>query len=357
VYDMLLDAKGKLSSKDPGQKAMIDALDPRIDALVDCVQSVPNTGDLEAADVAAIDKAVGAAVSTFTAHSNTLAANVKSGAAKISLKRSVAEDAAADKLHAMYMGATTTDEQSGESLAIAKKAYGLIKTINENAVTVAKLWGEPWALALKNPTPVEFAETYLEPIGKAFGYIDTAQDALETLISVVKNPGKGDLKSITALKAGLGAISVASTFLEAVPVVGQLWDGFYRPAAESCFNYIAKQMMLESNQAKDIALLEWMKQPHAAGVAPKIDPTVVKYFPGGQPVLDVLFAAVNGASPTVTTAARAFLMSEKSWLNNGLGEGNKLDDAMSPDELNSWVRFNGDMVWAALYGSLPKTLS
>ncbi len=357
VYDMLLDAKGKLDATDASQAAMADALDPHIDALVGCVKAIPKDGDLEAGDIATINKAVSAAVSTFDAHAVALGAKVKAAAAKLAAERSVIEDAAAEKLHAMYTAGTTTDEKSGETVAMAKKAYGLIKSINGNAVTIASLWGEPWALALKHPTPVTFASTYLKPVGTAFKYLDTATDALSTLIGLVKNPGKGDLQAIASLKVGLAAVSVASTFLKAVPVVGSLWGQFYRPAAEHCFQYIAKQMSMESSQGKEVALLEWMKQPRQPGVAPKIDPTVVKYFPGGQPVLDALYAAVNGGAPVITSSARASLMAEKSWFNNGLGAGNTLEDEMSDTKLRSWVQFNGDMVWSALYGSMPKSLS
>ncbi len=358
IYDMLLDAKTKLDSKDAAQAAMVAALDPQIDALVTCIKTIPSKDDLDAQDLVTIKNAVPSAIAVFDAHAQALAAKAKAGTKKLKAQHLVAEAAAAEKLHAMYMAGEQTDEKSGKTVEFMKAAFEQVASINDKIVELAETWGEADAFSVI-PTPVEFVGTYLKPIGTAVTYATTAYDVLSALCKVIGTPAQGDLANAEAFKLGLVGITAATSILSAVPVVGPLITGFYVPAAEHCLDYLKKQMNAESSQAAELQLFDWMKEQgkKAPGVTPTIDPKYAKSFPGGQVVLDVMFPIVNHRSPAITPAARTYFMDNKSWFNNGLGAGNKLVDDMAADAVLSWLKFNSDMVWAALYGSLPKTLS
>ena len=147
--------------------------------------------------------------------------------------------------------------------------------------------------------------------------------------------------------------------LKAVPLVGDLWGKWYGPAFKSALQGIKKIYDAEQKKGRDLQLLEWMKKPRDNDQTPKIDKALMEFFPGGQPVLDVMYPLANGRGDAVVVpkGVAAFFMDRKSWFDKGLGKGNKLADSEGDTmKIGSWLRFNSDMAWAALYGSLPHAL-
>jgi hypothetical protein len=116
---------------------------------------------------------------------------------------------------------------------------------------------------------------------------------------------------------------------------------------------------------RDFAHLDW-GEARSRGIAPRIPEGGTSFFPGGQPVLDFVFAVMIGGSPAVTPVVEQFFLQHLELFNAGRGRGSELEATGSHwynpaswlDEdhipgLLGWVQTHRSQVWAMLYGNIP----
>jgi hypothetical protein len=192
-----------------------------------------------------------------------------------------------------------------------------------------------------------------------------------TTLTGIDNQAAGEAQnSLNQFEAGLNAIDVAMSFASGIPLIGTLWSRYYYPVARACIRMLRVIARMEDVQGRQLSLVEWMGQPRPAGRPPTIPEGLRRFFPGGQPVLDFMYAVVNDMNPVVTPAVDRFFASHTNLLNAGLRRGSRLETEGSrwynpfswgeeerTTNLLEFVQAQSDSVWSMLYGSLPHSLS
>jgi hypothetical protein len=113
-----------------------------------------------------------------------------------------------------------------------------------------------------------------------------------------------------------------------------------------------------------------MHNARGDGLAPTIPDFDLQYFPGGQSMLDYMWAIMHDGDPVPVGTVRDYFLTHRSLFNTGRESGGALetestshwynpwtwgDERMSTD-LTPWVQQNRDRVWAMLYGDLPHNI-
>ncbi|MBZ0317202.1 MAG: hypothetical protein K8L91_12340 [Anaerolineae bacterium] len=198
--------------------------------------------------------------------------------------------------------------------------------------------------------------------------IASAADNLQTLFGGRAAGGNG----IAEFRSALNLIDAADPLIKAVPGLNILWSGYYAPMTRQIINALSHIFALQDLQVRQMTLIDWMREPRADGVAPTIPRHLMSVFPGGQPVLNFMYALMNGGEASVNTAVEDFFTSHESlfnaaheeerdqlqtestahWYNPFSWVGSR---RVAPN-LMQWVRDHRATVWAQLYGSLPHNL-
>jgi len=198
----------------------------------------------------------------------------------------------------------------------------------------------------------------------------TAAHALAT-ITGIDNQAVGDAQnSINQFEAAMDGIDLAMGFAKAVPIIGQLWSSYYRPLINHIIVLLRQLFRDVDRLRRNQALAEWAMDNEGGGdSAPTIPVHLIRYFPGGQPVLNFMYAVVNFGEGSPTPAVERFFMEHMELFNAG-EQGTDLErdgwDWYNPfswgeerqlTNLATWVQVNANTVWAMLYGDLPHSLS
>jgi hypothetical protein len=241
-----------------------------------------------------------------------------------------------------------------------------------------------WASRLARAT--NSART-LTQLNRAVGQASAVGDALEKVtavataarslatISGLDNQAVGEAQNtIRQFEAGLELIDTGFTFFKAVPVLGTLWSSYYMPVAQSCIRLIGVIARGYDVQGRQLALVDFweqqMSRQRRRGRAPRIPTYLLRYFPGGQPMLNYVYSIVHDGSPRPSARVRRYFLEHKYLFNAGRETRSRLrsestsswydpttwgDERLSTD-LTPWVQRNRDAVWAMLYGNLPQGL-
>jgi hypothetical protein len=192
-----------------------------------------------------------------------------------------------------------------------------------------------------------------------------------TTLAGIDNQAAGEAQnSLNQFEAGLNAIDVAMTFASGIPLIGTLWSSYYYPVAQACIRMLRQIARIRDRQMRELSLVEWMSRPRPAGRPPTIPEGLSRFFPGGQPVLDFMYAVVNDLNPVVTPAVERYFLQHRNLLNAGLRRGSQIESEGSrwynpfswgeeerTTNLLEFVQAQSDSVWSMLYGSLPHRLS
>lgn len=293
------------------------------------------------------------------------------GKIKGSPDTSAVEEMLAEELHYAFI-----DEGDNEVIAELKTALSTIDTYKGKADKVAD-WATKVATKVKATKATKFLAAYgkgSEQIGKGLKLFGQVLDAAKVIDGLFSDRAPGGVGSdLNNFKNVIDGIDLGMTFVKAVPLFGTLWSSYYGPLTKAIIGHLEVIKKAEDRQVRDLET--WVQTAmggeRTASGAPKLpnNPEILKHFPGGQPVLDFMYALVNGGSPSLSPGIEQFFIAYRERFNAGHEEGNQieveshstwynpwtwLDEDTSPN-LIAWLRSNQDIVWAQLYGSIPKT--
>lgn len=194
-------------------------------------------------------------------------------------------------------------------------------------------------------------------------------EAARSLDHVLSHDGASGAQSdINNFETAINAIDIGMTFAEAVPLIGQLWAFYYGPLTRRCIELLRVIARADDREGRDLSLLEFMQTPRPDGATPRIPRELESYFPGGQPVLNVMYPLLNGGEAAMNPAAEQFFISRRGLFNAG-AEGHietqsnwhvfhpsTWGAADSAPNILEFLRNNADRSWAMLYGNMPHTL-
>jgi hypothetical protein len=205
--------------------------------------------------------------------------------------------------------------------------------------------------------------------------VATAARAISTL-SGLDNQAVGPAQnSIRQFEAGIELIDVSFTFFKAVPVLGQLWSSYYLPVTRECIRLlgiIARQQDVQGRQF--LTLDAWWQRnrgERSRDQAPVVPRNLLQYVPGGQPVLDYMYAIMHEREPRPSSAVRSYFLEHRSLFNAGRATSSwslesestshwydptTWGDERLETDLTPWVVRNRSRVWAMLYGDLDPNL-
>ena len=283
------------------------------------------------------------------------------------------EDALAEELHNAYVNSPT--EQNIKHLSDILKATKDYDEKASDVVGKAKKATDYLGL-IKASQKLESVNGVLGSVKSHLGDAIDATDKLGTLatfLGVTNQLVGGSQNDISRVRAGIQIADWSvGKMAEAVPVFNLFWNNYYKPAIEFCLKGIEKLLPERDSANRMGELPGWASGSSDAwkrgqDVAPLItnDPITLKHFPGGQPVLDLMFQIVNGGSPVMTPTVQAFFIQQRSLFNAaGIGEiatqsnwetlhPSTWGNPDSAPNLLPWLQGNGSTVWAMLYGSMP----
>ena len=238
-------------------------------------------------------------------------------------------------------------------------------------------WARRATSLLTTPRINQFLDNFLrrsEQLGTGLQHLQHLAQSAQAMNTLFTRNGGTSQDSIAQFRATLDLIDVGMTFVRGVPLIGQLWSDYYSPMTRAILNQLQIIFDIQDRQGREHQLVEWMinnAADPASGVAPRITPYLAQYFPGGQPVLNFMFALVNGHTPTVTSAVESFFVEHEDQFNAGLEERDQLETESTAEWYNpfswvgaethatnllDWVTQHSRTVWAQLYGDLPYTL-
>ena len=137
-----------------------------------------------------------------------------------------------------------------------------------------------------------------EYLGKGLKIAGQAADAAKVVDGLFSDRAPGGVGSdLNNFKTAIEAIDLGMTFVKAVPLIGTLWSSYYAPLTKAVIKHLEVIEKAEHRKARD--LWTWVHTAldgeRTASGAPKLpnNPEILKHFPGGQPVLDFMYALVK----------------------------------------------------------------
>jgi hypothetical protein len=214
----------------------------------------------------------------------------------------------------------------------------------------------------------EFAE-HGETVARGLSIARGVVEAARHLDHAMRGTGaQGAQADIANFETAINAIDIAMPFFEAVPVLGQLWAFYYGPLTRKCIQLLGVIARADDREGRQFGLLEFMQQPRPPGQTPQIPRELMNYFPGGQPVLNVMYPLVNDGDVRMSSAAEQYFIAHRGLFNAG-AEGHMdtqsnwhvfhpstWGDAASSPNILGFLQANKDRCWAMLYGDMPHTL-
>ena len=214
----------------------------------------------------------------------------------------------------------------------------------------------------------EFLETFgknSKKLGEGLKIVGQVLDAAKLITSLTSDQGPGQsANDVAKFEAGIAGIDLVMGFASAVPGLGQLWSGYYKPLTEACIKHVKYILKMADEQKRDLTLLGWMTDQgkgRGPGGVPIILPSLMSAFPGGQSVLNYMYPLVNGGTATMSADVEQFFITHKDLFNAGAEKNDSIDTEWhffkkdtSPN-LIPWITRNAGTVWAMLYGNMQKT--
>jgi hypothetical protein len=269
-------------------------------------------------------------------------------------------DALAKASHEAFEGSANEEKIAG-----IKNGLGKIKDYNAKVGQVAD-WAREAAEAVNMVQTAKTLKTFkliTGGVGGLIGKVNSVFTAASDITTVfgVNREKAGDLQqSINQIRAAMNLTKTAMSLVKDVPGMALYWNGYVVPMTNACLD--ALQTLGEISEK--IGLESILDQPIGPNGAPLIDPMQMRFFLGGQEMLDFMYQLVNGGSPSMPSGVKKYfykfhkqfsagaedkMPEEPSWLN-------PLPEIFGDPELYQWVERNKDMIWGQLYGSLPHSL-
>jgi hypothetical protein len=277
----------------------------------------------------------------------------------------IAEDRINEAIHNAFA------EGEKDELAELKETVEKVHSFNEGAHKVID-WSKSAAGALKLVKTFEELEKLAEwskqggELVEHIGQIMDAADALATLAGKHNVAGGEMQASIRQLRAGYQLLDVGLGLVKNVPLLGTLWSKWYYPLAKACLDGLMKITRLVDKSERDSIVYA----PRGPTGAPIIPEKAASYFPGGQPVLNCMFALVNGGMLVLTPEVEEYFIKNAELFNIGQAKDDEIEvksdshwynpfswgSRERAPNLKEWLPGNADKVWTQLYGNLPHNL-
>jgi hypothetical protein len=286
---------------------------------------------------------------------------------------SAIEDQLAESLHDAFRKGST--DRIGE----LKETIEKLKKYKEK-VSSTLTWAKRAAAAAKAAKTVEQLENAIGKLESAGGVLNkvsevlTAAHAFATITGLDNKAVSSTQDAINKFQAGLDTIDLAMGFFKAVPLIGTLWSSYYMPVTKECLRLIGVIDRYQDIENRQLGLLEFWEQRSSGGRKSGQAPTIPSYlldnFPGGQPVLDFMFAIMHDGVPQPTSAVEKYFLEHRELFNVKQESSDKLEgeggshwykpwtwgDEETLKNLVPWVQRNRRTVWSMLYGSLSPDL-
>ncbi len=229
-------------------------------------------------------------------------------------------------------------------------------------------WAKKANSVLSSAKLKEFLETFgkqSKKLGEGLKIVGQVLEAAKLISALTSDKGPGQsANDVAKFEAGIAGIDLVMGFASAVPGLGQLWSGYYKPLTEACIKHIKYILKMEDEQKRDLTLLGWLTDQgkgRGPGGVPIIPPPLMSAFPGGQGILNYMYALVNGGGAVMGSEVEQFFIAHKALFNAGADNNESIDTEWhffkkdtSPN-LVGWIGRNANTVWAMLYGNMQKT--
>jgi hypothetical protein len=286
---------------------------------------------------------------------------------------SATEDELAESLHDAFRKGST------DRIGQLKETVDKLNEYKKKASEVLT-WAKRAATAAKSAKTVQELEKAIGTLKSVGGVLDKVSEVLKaahafaTITGLDNKAVSPTQDAINKFQAGLDTIDLAMTFFKAVPLLGTLWSKYYMPLTKECLRLIGVIDRYQDIENRQFGLLDfWNQQASGArkvGQAPTIPKDLLAAFPGGQPVLDFMFAIMHDTAPQPTPAVEKFFLEHQELFNVKQESWNKLESEggshwykpwtwRSEEKLENllpWVQRNRRVVWSMLYGNLPPNL-
>jgi hypothetical protein len=220
----------------------------------------------------------------------------------------------------------------------------------------------------------EFLEAFgkrSKQLGDGKKYVEQVLNAAKVINGLMSDQGPGQAANdIAKFEAAIDGIDIVMGFAKAVPGLGQLWSGYYKPLTDACIKHIKYILRLQDEEKRDLTLFAWMTDKgkgRGPGGVPIIPPELSSAFPGenikiAQSVLNYMYPLVNGGQAVMIPDVEQFFIKHKGLFNAGADKGDEIDTEWhlfkkdtSPN-LIPWITRNANTVWALLYGNMQKNI-
>lgn len=269
-----------------------------------------------------------------------------------------------DALHEVYV---KPDKDKLEDL---KNALEQVKGLAEKGKKAAD-WATAAAGDLETAIKIFEVGEKLEKTADFIGNITTAIDAGKGLFTIVQNQyGEdkgGDLGTIDSLEAGLDLSTMAGkSFMEAVPLFGQYWNGYVVPVAKLCMTQARHIIQIKDqiNLARMNQLIQWNPTPDGGWELspdpPELGPSVYESLEGKRPVFEYLYLTRVGSQPAMNDDVEKYFITNREKLGWGESEGIETTRAWykpwtwfqknKAPHLPEWIAAHIVNIWASLYG-------
>jgi hypothetical protein len=190
------------------------------------------------------------------------------------------------------------------------------------------------------------------------GQVVTALRVISGVIHSTNGATTASMQAIDNLETGFRAIDLTMTFAQGVPILGQLWSGYYMPAIELCLTGIRRIADLSSQQAHQLVELNIQTGGRNRENAPQLGPDA-QHFQGGQAVLDFMWQVMRENPVTPSQEVHDYFIDHQNLFEAGAGDsmtvtGNGLTDFWQDNRvqgLYSWASVHKQRIWGMLYGT------
>jgi len=174
-------------------------------------------------------------------------------------------------------------------------------------------------------------------------------DAAELMLNFAGDAPTESMQMINQFQNFIDGIDFAMGFVNRLPVFGAYWSNYLKPLTDQCIEGLSQIAEQYDRRGRELAyLVSWDADSDVDPEdAPQIPEEYAEYFPGGQPVLDYMWGAVNETGAPMTGEALAFFREYEDHIRA------VMPLEVSSDNVASMVEERPQFVWMMLYGGLP----